>query len=156
LGHTGTNTGNGIVFVTDLASNAKLTYIRVNNIDVSGYKNAGLLTYSENAKAGFTDLRVTNSAFHDNGDAGINIAGDFNAASNLYANSNVYVGYCTAYNNGGLPGKGNHSGDGIVIGDIDGGTIERCVAYNNGQNNNYSGGGPVGIWAWDSNNITIQ
>src|SRR5206468_751201 len=35
-------------------------------------------------------------------------------------------------------------------------TIERCVAYNNGAACNNPGGGPMGIWTWDSNNITIQ
>ena len=40
--------------------------------------------------------------------------------------------------------------------DTDGGTIERSIAYNNGFLCGSSGGGPVGLWTWDSNNITIQ
>jgi hypothetical protein len=39
---------------------------------------------------------------------------------------------------------------------VDGALIEYSVAHDNGQNNDFAGGGPVGIWAWDSNDVTIQ
>ena len=29
-------------------------------------------------------------------------------------------------------------------------------AYENGRLNDYEGGGPVGIWAWDANRVVIQ
>src|SRR6185436_921799 len=57
---------------------------------------------------------------------------------------------------GGLPGIGRNSGSGIIVGDTDVATIERSVAWNNGKNCNYTNGGPIGIWAWDSNAVTIQ
>ncbi|HLL88858.1 MAG TPA: carbohydrate-binding protein, partial [Tepidisphaeraceae bacterium] len=64
----------------------------------------------------------------------------------------AYVGYCRTYDN---PGAANKRGNGIVLGSVDNGTIERCVAYNNGAD--YTGSeGPAGIWTYSSNNITIQ
>src|SRR6185369_3699922 len=48
------------------------------------------------------------------------------------------------------------TGNGIFFKDVDGGMIEHCSAYNNGALNKNAGGGPVGIWAIFSNNITIQ
>ena len=45
----------------------------------------------------------------------------------------VYVGYSWAYDNSGVPGLSTNSGNGIVLGDVDGATIERCVAWNNGR-----------------------
>ena len=46
-------------------------------------------------------------------------------------------------------------GSGIVIAEVDSGVIEHCVAHDNGTGNSACGG-PVGIWAWDANNVTIQ
>src|SRR5438105_14983365 len=80
----------------------------------------------------------------------------FDKNSALYAKSDNSAGYCQAYNTGGVPNTGGHSGSGIILSDVSGGTIERCVAYNNGALCNSPGGGPVGIWTWDSSNITIQ
>ena len=44
------------------------------------------------------------------------------------------------------------TGSGIYLADVDGGTIQHCVAYNNGKD----GTAPVGIWAAGSNRVTIQ
>jgi hypothetical protein len=43
-----------------------------------------------------------------------------------------------------------------LIGDTDGAVVERNVAWNNGQNCNHTSGGTGGIWAWDSNTVTLQ
>jgi len=49
----------------------------------------------------------------------------------------------------------NPSGNGIVLGSVRDGVIERSVAYENGSNNT-SSTGPVGIWAYDADRIVIQ
>jgi hypothetical protein len=67
----------------------------------------------------------------------------------------VYVGHSVAHDNPGYAGSPNHSGDGIVLSDADGVTIERSEAYGNGAANTHVGG-PVGIWVWDVNNALIQ
>jgi hypothetical protein len=153
---TGTNAASGITINNNQSGDTKLNFIRIDNVDVSGFKWAGIDIQGDNGKSGFNDVRITNSVAHDNGDVGIRFEGEFNAASTDYSNTNVYVGYSQAYNNGGLPGIGRNSGTGIIFGDVDGGTIERSAAWNNGQNCNYTGGGPIGIWAWDSNKVTLQ
>lgn len=43
-----------------------------------------------------------------------------------------------------------------MLGGVDGALIEYCEAYNNGWLNAWTGGGPVGIWGYHCNNLTIQ
>ena len=50
----------------------------------------------------------------------------------------------------------NHSGNGILIGGVTNGLIEYCEAMNNGWDMPRDGNGPVGIWAYQSDSITIQ
>ena len=45
-----------------------------------------------------------------------------------------------------------HSGSGIILGNVDGGTIEWSRAYDNGR----LGNAGVGIWTHDSTRILIQ
>ncbi|UYZ64450.1 right-handed parallel beta-helix repeat-containing protein [Hymenobacter weizhouensis] len=155
-----TNRGDGILFYADLPGGAKLDYLRVRLVDVSGFRYGGIVVgaYPADAtKTGYRDVRITLSSAHDNFDAGIVSYGYYsNGTIPGYAHQNFYVGYCRAYNNTGIADKGNNSGNGIVLSDIDGGVIERCVAHDNGINNGNPGGGPVGIWSWESNRMTIQ
>src|SRR5262249_18593296 len=46
-----------------------------------------------------------------------------------------------------------HCGHGIVLGQVDGAVIENSIAHSNGI---IAGAGNVGIWAWQSKNVTIQ
>ena len=46
-----------------------------------------------------------------------------------------------------------HCGHGVVIGQVDGAVIQNSTAYSNGA---VAGKGNVGIWTWQSNNVTIQ
>jgi hypothetical protein len=158
LNGTGGSNGSGVIFENVLPAPAtRLNSIRAENLEASGYKWTGIaVRTAPNRKAGFDGVTITNCLAHDNGDAGINVGGFFDALSTAYAHANVTVSWCKSYNNYGLSGIGSHSGNGILIGDVDGGTIERCIAWNNGQRCDYSGGGPIGIWAWDANNVTIQ
>ncbi len=153
------NTDNGIDAYNDLNGSVKLTYIRIDNVEISGFRNAGIAIGgypADGGKSGFRDVRITNSLVHDNGDVGIISWGYFKTDATGYANENIHVSYCRTYNNRGVVNRGQHSGSGIILGDVDGGVIERCVSYNNGDLNNHTSGGPVGIWAWDANNVTIQ
>src|SRR5262249_5722263 len=150
------NTTNGILLNNTVAGGNKLHYLRIDDVDVSGFRLSGIEVQGASGKSGVDDLRITNTAAHDNGDCGIDFDGWFDTASTAYAHSNIYIGDCRAYNNEGIAGKASHTGNGIILSDVDGGTIERCVAWNNGARCTYSGGGPVGIWAWDSNAVVIQ
>jgi hypothetical protein len=146
-----TNTNSGVIFYTE-AVNSHLSYLRLNNLDVSGYRASGISIGSWKGTSGYSDVRITNCATHANGEAGLS-----SYAEALAAHHNWYVGSCTAYDNSGRTDVTyTHTGNGIVVSGIDGVTIERCEAYHNGWLNANPNGGPVGIWGWCCNNLVIQ
>ncbi|MDE0015177.1 MAG: right-handed parallel beta-helix repeat-containing protein [Candidatus Poribacteria bacterium] len=153
------NTGSGISFINTLSRDTKLSDIRIHQVDVSGFKYSGISLVAQptdRSWSGFRDVKITNTTSHDNGDAGISCIGAWNPEQKGYAHADFYIGNCSAYRNAGIPGKGSHSGNGIVLAQVDGAIIEHCRAYENGSLNDYEGGGPVGIWAWDANRVVIQ
>jgi hypothetical protein len=159
VGYGAGNRVSGVEIYTDRGNATKLEHVYIDNVEVSGFGDAGILLGADpedGTKSGFRDVRITNVSAHDNADAGINSFGYFSRSAKGWAHEDVYVGDSYTYNNRGIPGTDHHSGNGIVLSDVNDATIERCVSYNNGENNNYSGGGPIGIWAWDSNAVTIQ
>jgi hypothetical protein len=139
----------------ELSGDTKLNTIIIRDVEVSGFGKTGVSVGSWNGKSGFKDVRITYVEAHDNVNAGIFVWGFFSAQASGYSHENLYIGHSKAYNNRGKPGTSVHSGNGIVVSDVDGAVVERCVAYNNGARNT-AVGGPVGIWAWDANNVTIQ
>lgn len=153
------NTGSGVLFSNTLPGNVTFANIRVHRVDVSGFKHAGICLTAQptdGSWSGFRDIKITNTTSHDNGDAGISCIGAWNPEQVGYAHTDFYIGNCSAYRNAGIPGKDSHSGNGIVLAQVDGAIIERCRAYENGSLNDYEGGGPVGIWVWDANRVVIQ
>lgn len=153
------NMGSGILFINTLPKDVKFTDIRIHRVDVSGFRDFGICLMAEptdGSWSGFHNVRITNSTSHDNGDAGISCMGAWNPGRDGYAHADFYVSNCSAYRNRGIPSKGSHSGNGIVLAQVDSATIEYCCAYENGSLNDYEGGGPVGIWAWDANRVVIQ
>jgi hypothetical protein len=169
-----TNVGSGIKIVNELPNNQKLEYIRVHNVEVSGFgrekqsasderqwwlNGCGIFVggnASDNSKSGYKDVRVTNCVTYKNEYFGIYTSGYWQDDPETYANSDVYVGYCKMYDNPGDPNYFEyHSGSGILMEDVDGGIIEYCEAYNNGYACP-SGYGPGGIWAAVANNLIIQ
>ena len=88
----------------------------------------------------------------DNGFCGINVIG---SARNL--SGNIMIQDCKAENNPGDPTNlDNHSGNGILVGVSDSVVIDHCSATNNGWDMPRQGNGPVGIWTWESDHVTIQ
>lgn len=152
-----TNDGDGIAFANHLAGDVKLALVQIDRVEVAGFGRHGVLIDGNKGKSGYRDVRITNVAVHDNAVAGIMVAGEFSQRSRGYAHAQVYIGAARVYNTSGLPGPTRqHSGSGIVVSDVDGGMIERSVAFNNGWLCESIEGGPVGIWAWDANNVIIQ
>lgn len=155
------NAGDGISVYTDLNGDVRLTGITIENCDISGFWDCGIVVGSwpgDGSQSGFDDVAISNCQAHDNGGAGISTWGPTAYSSTTpYAHTNVTVSGCNAYRNYGEKAHtSDNTGNGIVLGDVNTGTIEYCKAYDNGQYNFGPNGGPVGIWAWDSNNITIQ
>ena len=140
-----TNRNSGIEFYNDGGGTARLlNFIRINEVDVSGFGYVGIVVGGSTGTNAYSDVRVVNVDAHDNANAGIQTFADY---PNL--NTNVYIGYCRAWNN---PGSTNHSGDGIVLGDASDALIERCLAWTNG----WLANGSVGIQTYDSTRVTIQ
>jgi hypothetical protein len=140
----------GISFYTDLPGDVRLPFVRIDAVDVSGFGRDGIEIGAWNGRSGFADVRVTNSAVHHNGRNGL-----FTYARLPNAHRQVYVGHVRAYENPGTPGAASNTGSGIVLASVDGATIERSVAHDNGRLCD-SSGGPVGIWTYDSTRVTIQ
>ena len=124
--------------------------IVIDSISVSGFQKAGLkISDSEN-------IRVTRVHAFDNGFTGI-LTGDAYYNPFKLISKNIYIGHCTTENNPGDPTiLDNHSGSGILVSGTDGAVVEYCLARNNGWDQPWEGNGPIGIWAYHSNNVIIQ
>ena len=157
------NRADGIAFYSDVAvPGTRFAYLRVKNVDVSGFGGAGLSIggYATDAggrpvKTGFEDVRITRTSAHDNADAGILSYGSYGTDVAGWAHANVLIAHCMAWSNPGIPGKNGNSGNGIVLADVDGARITRSLAWDNGWRNDHPSG-PIGIWTWDSNAVVID
>ena len=108
-----------------------------------------------NTCVGFTGVRMSAITAHHNRDNGILVAGKFPAT--CYSHGDVSVVDSSAYNNSGNPANTDGwTGSGIVVSSCDGALVTRCVAHDNGGMNAHTGGGPVGIWAYNARNATIS
>lgn len=153
------NISNGIELYTDLPDATKLDFVHVNNVEISGFKQNGILIGAfpaDGSKSGWTNVQLTGCVVHDNGSAGIFSYGYFSGSATTYAHANIVVRDCVVYSNRGVLNSGTHSGNGILLSDVNGATIERCLAYDNGDLNDFANGGPIGIWTYDSNAVLIQ
>lgn len=140
-GRKGGSTDNGLALSGGTA-------FQIENVEVSGFQKSGL------AVSGVRDARITHVYAHDNGSAGISSDGSGRGTA---TSENLYIGYCIAENNPGDPtNRHNHSGNGIVVGCVKGCVIEHCEAMNNGWDMPRKGNGPVGIWAWNADDVVIQ
>ena len=134
------NESNGITF--SFCSN-----IIVDSVDVSGFQHSGLTAKDIGENYSFTNVYA-----HDNGFAGIFIAGPDRTSL-----SNIYIGYCVADNNPGDPTVlNNHSGSGILAYNAKNITIEYCRASYNGWDMPRIGNGPGGIWVAEVDSAVIQ
>lgn len=121
--------------------------IIIDSIEISGFQKSGLLVYHS------SDVKATNVYAHDNGFAGICVAGDKSKTDC----KNIYIANCKADNNPGDPTNfDNHSGNGIIAGLCTNVMIEYCTATNNGWDMPRIGNGPVGIWCYEADSVTIQ
>ena len=124
------------------------SHISADNLLITGFQKSGLLISSSE------DISVTNISAFENGAAGISVEGTYAVKS---SNHNIYIGHCRAENNPGDPSNlTNHSGNGIVVGSCSKVLIEYCTATNNGWDMPRIGNGPVGIWAYEADSVTIQ
>ncbi len=127
----------------------------IDSLEASGYLFSGIhLT-------GGSDLSVTHAYAHDNGFCGIYAesgATEYGTDGTAFKTlKHIYIAHSVAENNPGCPAiQDNHSGNGILIAGVVNGLIEYCEAMGNGWDMPREGNGPVGIWAFMSDSITIQ
>ncbi len=134
------NLDSGIVLLSSLDAGAQ--DIAVEDVEISGFGQHGISIGSWKTNTGYRNVRMTRCSSHDNRRTGIVSWGPWGAG--IYAHQDISIHDSHAYNMKG--------GSGIVLSSVDGGIVERCIAYENGSE--YSGG--AGIWAWDSTNIVFQ
>ncbi len=120
----------------------------IRNLEVTGFRISGIRT------GGGIGTRLENIYAHDNGGAGISVIG---GRPGMPRSRDVYIGFCRAERNPGDPhNSSTRSGNGILIGGVDGALVEGCVAAANGGDASTDGHGSAGIWTWNSERIVIQ
>jgi hypothetical protein len=139
---TGRKDGNSTNGITLSAS----SYGIIGNIRAEGFQKSGIEINSSK------NIELKNIYAANNGFCGIYITG-----SKEKRTKNIIIRDCGAENNPGDPTNlNNHSGNGILAGWSDSVMIDHCTATDNGWDMPRMGNGPVGIWAYESDHVTIQ
>ncbi|MEO8339012.1 MAG: right-handed parallel beta-helix repeat-containing protein [Nitrospirota bacterium] len=140
------NESDGVSFYLTRVGEHYFQGITILRMVVHGFGRNGIAIGSWNSPSGFQDVKIQEVEVYDNGLSGI-----VTYAESPRAHKSVYIGYSKVYRNAGSPDV-VPSGNGIVLGSVDGGVIERSQAFENG----WQGDGGVGIWTYESTNIHIQ
>ena len=127
----------GIQFVARSIHGTLAQGVTINDLDVSRFCN-GIVFASGDDGSRISHIRIIAVSAHDNADAGI---WTYDQAMARHSIRDVTVSRSRAYRN---EGRG-----GIVLFGVDGGVVERSIAFDNGR----AAAGSVGIWAFDSNRI---
>ncbi len=155
----------GILVRNALHGNVQLRGIRIASVDVSGFSGHGILIDGARWFSGFRDVVIEDTRAHHNGLSGVSVEGEYPRLVALlvgripprYAHGGVVIRRVTAHDNTGVPGPmRQNTGSGIVVSGVRGALIEASEAYANGAWCNSLQGGPVGIWAWDADSVTIR
>lgn len=127
--------------------------IMLRNITISGFKH-GIFIDAINCQ-GYADVTIRYVVVKNNTYAGISTRGPF--STTCLAHRNITIVDTIARDNLGSKAiTDTFTGSGIVVSDVDNCLIERCTASGNGAENGHLGGGPVGIWAWHANNVSVR
>jgi hypothetical protein len=147
--------GSGIGITSSLRSSRRLAGITISYVRVRGF-DYGITIGTSNTSTGFTDVSVDDSVLYDNTFAGLATFGaSFRPARPHYAVQAIAVSHVTAYDNSGSTRvKGYSTGNGILLGSVDNGSVTWSTAYGNGSDDG-SAEGPEGIWAYDSTDVYI-
>ncbi|HEY3482842.1 MAG TPA: right-handed parallel beta-helix repeat-containing protein, partial [Streptomyces sp.] len=148
----------GVIVYNDRPGTKRLDHVVVSGVDVSRF-GIGVAVGCADHSVGFRDVRVADSAVHDNTDDGLLTYGPrIDVKHPGYPHQNLVVSGVQAYRNQGDPTSTRHNtGSGIVIGGVEGGRVEQSVAHDNGARSAAKAlEGPVGIWAYDATRLTIE
>jgi hypothetical protein len=144
----GSKGGNSGIYFGITASGKHLSNVTIDNVEVKNYGHDGI-EFDINGRGGsyVNNVKIEDTSVHHNGYSGIEAT---SMQHNI--NKNWLVQRVKAYENVGSTSSKKVTGSGIYVADVDGMTIQYCLAYNNGKN----GSAPVGIWTAGSNRVTIQ
>lgn len=145
----------GVQFYSDRADTARLPFIRLNNLEISGFREGlSIGTWSDKGGRGYRDVIVSRCTFGNNLITGASVYGNYNDKA---THSNVTFQYCNAHDNyGDSSFMESHSGNGIVLGSIRNGLITHCRAWENGKWCRSPIAGPAGLWFWNSDSCAIE
>lgn len=115
------------------------TNITMNNFTATGGNNGAV--GGDAGSAGWNNVLIENFLILNSAGAGL---GAYGNVAGTQTNSNIIVQNGTIHDNG---------LNGVFLGNVNGGLIQNVVAYNNGGTSTV---GPVGIWTYESNAVTIQ
>jgi hypothetical protein len=134
--------------------------LTLRGLEIRGFKLAGIGLHARPEQdvkdSGYEDVEIRDCEVHENGDFGVLSDGPYIYDGPGYSHADVHVRGVRSHHNLGLKHKGEHTGSGIVLSDVEGAVIEHSIAHHNGEFNDHEGGGGFGIWAWDSDRVVIQ
>jgi len=155
-----TNTGSGVLVLNDLRGGVALRAIRVAGVSAEGFGFAGIAVYGaprDGSQSGYRGVAVNDCQANANRYYGIYVNGVEDPQTSRYANAEVSIRRCSAARNEGNPDyPQKHSGNGIFMGDVDGGVISESTAHDNGALNSCEDCGPAGIWAANAHAVRIE
>lgn len=149
----------GVSLWCDLKNGARLSGVRFENLLVSWFYKGIVVGADDSSFSGFADVVIADTKVKSCVADGIVTYGSLPGSREKQSHRNLQVLRCTVSQCAGDPKlKGPHSGSGIIMSGTVGGLIDQCVAHDNGGGAivQTSGGGPVGIWCWGCDAVTIQ
>ncbi len=153
-GATAAPSGDGI-HLRCATAGQRVAGVVLSDLRVSGFPGHGIRLSADGAGAGVDDLLVEHCRASANGEGGMGSWGP--CAQGVWAHHRIVVRECCFHDNRGIPSKNtNHSGNGIILGDVQDAVIEQCRAWGNGADCTFTGGGPVGIWLCEADRSVIR
>jgi hypothetical protein len=158
------NTTKGLFF-ENAGTSFRQQHIQLEDLVVHGFGQDGINFHATNPmqnSGGFSSVSIVDTEVYSNGRSGISSSASSSNGSivggSLYdfqsrAHSDFHLAGNVVRNTTGKSEASGVSGNGIVLAQIDGAVIERNVAHHNGG---VAGGGGVGIWTWEANDVAIQ
>jgi hypothetical protein len=142
----------------DLKDGRRLQGLRFEGMHISWFFKGIAIGADDASFSGFSDVAIEDCTVVSCLADGIVTFGRQPGSSEAQSHRNLQIRRTTVSKCYGDPTiKGPHSGSGIIMSGTKGGVIEDCTAHDNGGGtNDSSGGGPVGIWCWGCDSVTIQ
>ncbi|MDE2100491.1 MAG: hypothetical protein KGL39_24820 [Patescibacteria group bacterium] len=147
-----TNTNYGVVVDSETASTA-WAGMTITNVEVYGFGLQGIILYYANATS-VDAIDIEHCYAHDNRQDGI-VVGSYPYTSRTL--SSVTVKYCKSINNiGDSTVTTYNTGSGIFVYNANSGEIAYNYASGNGGSCGITATGPVGIWIFTCNNVSMH